>query len=119
VREGRVIDAGFDGSMIELIKAWPAVREGLETAALSGVGQPMSETALLAPVPRPGKVFAIGLNYADHIEESKAATPEHQVWFTKAVTSVNGPYAAVQIPKASPYVDYEVRIPLIVGAHST
>ena len=38
---------------------------------------------LLAPVPRPQKVMAIGLNYADHIAESGAATPEKQIWFSK------------------------------------
>jgi len=63
----------------------------------------------------PGKVFAIGLNYADHIEESRMETPEHQVWFTKAVTSVTGPYAPVQIPKVSAFVDYEAELVAVIG----
>jgi ureidoglycolate lyase len=60
--------------------------------------------------------MAIGLNYADHIAESGQTTPEHQIWFTKAVTSVAGPYEAVQIPKVSPFVDYEAELVAIVGA---
>jgi 2-keto-4-pentenoate hydratase/2-oxohepta-3-ene-1,7-dioic acid hydratase in catechol pathway len=115
VSDGQVIDSGFDGSMIALISGWPAARTAVERAAACRAGRPLAETELLAPVPRPGKIFAIGLNYADHIEESKLPTPAHQVWFTKAVTCVNGPYAPVQIPKASPYVDYEVELVAVIG----
>ena len=115
VSEGLVFDAGFEGAMIDLIRQWPAVRAAVEKNLASGVGLPLAQVELLAPVPRPGKVFAIGLNYADHIEESKMATPEHQVWFTKAVTSINGPYAPVQIPKISGFVDYEVELVAVIG----
>ncbi len=115
VSDAQVFDAGFDGTMIELIRQWPAARAGVEKAVAASAGKPLSETQLLAPVLRPGKIFAIGLNYADHIEESKMATPEHQVWFTKAVTSVNGPYAPVQIPKAGPFVDYEAELVAVIG----
>ncbi len=110
-----VIDAGIDGTMIDVIRDEAALRPALEKAAASGAGVALSSVTLLAPVLRPGKVFAIGLNYADHIEESKMATPEHQVWFTKAVTSVNGPFAPVQIPKISAFVDYEVELVAVIG----
>ena len=106
VSEDMVFDAGFDGNMIDLIRRWPADQEAVARARVSNPGKSLSETELLAPVPRPGKIFAIGLNYADHILESKVATPEHQVWFTKAVTAMNGPYAPVEIAKAGPFVDY-------------
>ncbi|OYU68726.1 MAG: 5-carboxymethyl-2-hydroxymuconate isomerase [Alphaproteobacteria bacterium PA2] len=115
VANGQVIDAGFDGSMIDLISQWPQVRGRIEAAVAAGSGKPLGQVQLLAPVPRPGKVFAIGLNYADHIEESRMETPEHQVWFTKAVTSVTGPYAPVQIPKVSAFVDYEAELVAVIG----
>lgn len=115
VSDGQMFDAGFDGSMIDLIAQWPAARSDVETVVRSGGGTPLTQVELLAPVLRPGKVFAIGLNYADHIEESKMATPDHQVWFTKAVTSINGPYAPVQIPKISAFVDYEVELVAVIG----
>lgn len=111
----RVIDSGFEGSMIDLIRLWPDARRTLEAAAAAGGGLPLSQVHVLAPVPRPGKIFAIGLNYSDHIAESNAATPEHQVWFTKAVTAVNGPYAPVQIAKTGPFVDYEVELVAVIG----
>jgi 2-keto-4-pentenoate hydratase/2-oxohepta-3-ene-1,7-dioic acid hydratase in catechol pathway len=59
--------------------------------------------------------MAIGLNYADHIAESKMETPEHQIWFSKAPTAVNGPYDAIQAPKVSQTLDYEAELVAIVG----
>lgn len=111
----QVFDAQFDGSMIDLIAHWTEAKAQVEAAASGPSGQPLSEVKLLAPVLRPGKIFAIGLNYADHIEESKMETPEHQVWFTKAVTSVSAPYGPVQIPKTSGFVDYEAELVAIIG----
>ena len=111
----RVVPTGLAGGMIELIARWDEVRAGLAARAASAEGTPLAAVRLLAPVPRPGKIFAIGLNYADHIAESKMETPPHQVWFTKAATSVNGPFDPVQIPKISGFVDYEVELVAVIG----
>lgn len=115
VSENRVFDGGHDDSMVDVIRDWAGVRENLERAVAEGDGTPLAEVHLLAPVLRPGKIFAIGLNYADHIAESNLGTPENQVWFTKAVTSVNGPYDPVQIPAGSPFVDYEAELVVVIG----
>src|SRR5690606_35036679 len=82
----------FTGSMIDLISGWGAAAPELKAASQSGKRAPLSTVRLLAPVQRPGKIFAIGLNYADHIAETGMEAPKNQVWFTKAVTSVNGPH---------------------------
>ncbi len=113
VKDDRIVPTGLEGSMIDLIARWDAVKD--QVAAASGEGVPLSSVRLLAPVQRPGKIFAIGLNYADHIEESKMETPAHQVWFTKAVTAINGPYDPIQIAKNGPYVDYEVELVAVIG----
>lgn len=110
-----IIDAGAEGSMIDLIATWDARKGQIEAAAKSGARRPLSSVRLLAPVQRPGKIFAIGLNYADHIEESKAETPPNQVWFTKAVTSINGPHDKIEIAKNGPMVDYEVELVAVIG----
>jgi len=110
-----IADAGYDGSEIELISDWDARRAGIEAAAKSAKRMALSSVRLLAPVARPGKVFAIGLNYADHIAESNMETPANQVWFTKAVTSVNGPYDAIEIAKNGPFVDYEIELVAVIG----
>lgn len=110
-----VIDTGIDGTMIDLIRDWNRLKPALEAKAAAGGGVPLSSVKLEAPVQRPGKIFAIGLNYADHIAESKMATPERQVWFTKAQTSVNGPNDPIEIAKGTMTVDYEVELVAIVG----
>ena len=116
VVEDRIIDSGIGGTMIDLIRQWPAVKPALEAKAAAGGGVPLASVKLEAPVQRPGKIFAIGLNYADHIAESNMATPERQVWFTKAQTCVNGPYDPIAIARGTMATDYEVELVAIVGA---
>lgn len=115
VVDDRVIPTGVPGTMIDLIRRWDDLKPGLEAKAAGGGGLPLAEVTLEAPVQRPGKIFAIGLNYADHIEESKMTPPERQVWFTKAQTSVNAPHAPIQIARGTMTTDYEVELVAIVG----
>lgn len=111
----RIIDTGVDGTMMDIIREWDRLRPVLEARAAAGGGMPLTSVKLEAPVPRPGKIFAIGLNYADHIEESKMETPQRQVWFTKAQTSVNGPFDEIQIARGTMTTDYEVELVAIIG----
>jgi 2-keto-4-pentenoate hydratase/2-oxohepta-3-ene-1,7-dioic acid hydratase in catechol pathway len=110
-----LIDAGVDGSLADLIAGWPDARTTIEAGLATAKARPLSEVRLAPPVPRPGKIFAIGLNYADHIAESGAETPKNQVWFTKAVTAVNGPFDPIQIARGAPFVDYEVELVAVIG----
>ena len=110
-----IVASGLPGSMIELIANWQARKGQIEAAIANSERYPLSSVHLLAPVRRPGKIFAIGLNYADHIAESRMEPPKHQVWFTKAVTSVNGPFDPIVIAKAGPFVDYEVELAAVIG----
>lgn len=115
VVDDRIIDTGVEGTMIDLIRDWDTLKPQLEAKAAAGGGVPLSSVKLEAPVQRPGKIFAIGLNYADHIEESKMGTPERQVWFTKAQTSVNGPYDPILIARGTMTPDYEAELVAIIG----
>lgn len=110
-----IIDTGFAGTMIELIERWDELRPQLEALAAAGGGKPLSSVRLCAPVQKPAKVWAIGLNYADHIAESNMGTPERQVWFTKAQTSVNGPFDPILIAKGTATADYEVELVAVIG----
>lgn len=110
----RIVDTGIDTDMAALIGSFDEKREALEALAREA-GMPLSEVRLRAPVLRPGKIFAIGLNYADHIAESNMETPQRQVWFTKAQTSVNGPSDPILIARNAPYVDYEVELVAVIG----
>ena len=75
----------------------------------------ISDTRPLAPVPRPGKLIAIGLNYRDHAAESNMAIPERPVVFSKFTTAVIGPGEAVVIPPSSSQVDYEAELAVVIG----
>ncbi len=110
-----IIDTGLDGNMTDLIADWDRQKSKLEGRATKGGGKPLSEVKLCAPVLKPAKVWAIGLNYADHIAESKMETPERQVWFTKAQTSINGPYDPILIAKGTFTTDYEVELVAVIG----
>ncbi|MBX9605846.1 MAG: fumarylacetoacetate hydrolase family protein [Gammaproteobacteria bacterium] len=110
-----IVDAGIDGTMLDVIRDWAILKPVFESRVATIAGTPLAAVRLEAPVERPGKIFAIGLNYADHIAESKLGTPEHQVWFTKAQTSVNGPYDPILIARGTATPDYEAELVAIVG----
>ncbi len=86
-------------------------------AALVGAARrPLADVVLLAPVARPPKFLAIGLNYLDHIAEGGRPVPEFPVFFNKQSTCVNDPNADVPIPPESPdKVDYEGELGLVIG----
>lgn len=111
----QIIDSGVAGTMIDLIRDWDRLKPALEAKAAAGGGIALAGVKLEAPVQRPGKIFAIGLNYADHIAESQMGTPERQVWFTKAQTCVNGPYDDITIAKTTATNDYEAELVAVVG----
>jgi len=109
------VDADLPRDMIGLMNQWPAIRGAVERAATRKADFAQSAVKLEAPVQRPGKVFAIGLNYADHIAESGQPTPAEQVWFSKAVTSIHAPFEPVQLPKVSMLLDYEAELVAVIG----
>ncbi len=102
--------------MIDLISRWREVERDVRGIAqrASQVVE-LSKAQLKAPIPRPGKIMAIGLNYADHIEETKQPTPEHQIWFSKMPTAVNGPFDHIVISRAGEQVDYEAELVVVIG----
>ena len=102
--------------MKSLIAGWDALHSAAAAAATAREGAlDLAAVRLLAPVPRPGKILAIGLNYADHIAETGMQTPAHQIWFTKPGTAVNGPYDDIAIPRGSTMTDYEVELVVVIG----
>ena len=71
-----------------------------------------------APVPRPGKIVCIGLNYRDHAAESGLAVPEKPVIFSKFSSCVIAPGEPVVIPTTSEKVDFEAELAVVVGRHA-
>ena len=80
-----------------------------------GTRLPLAEVPLEAPIARPPKFLAVGLNYADHVAESGLDTPEHPTIFNKQATCVTGPTDPVHVPKASHVLDYEGELGVVIG----
>jgi 2-keto-4-pentenoate hydratase/2-oxohepta-3-ene-1,7-dioic acid hydratase in catechol pathway len=74
-----------------------------------------ADVALHAPVPRPGKILCIGLNYKDHAEEQGAKLPERPLVFSKFATCVLAPGGTIVIPPGSQQTDYEAELAVVVG----
>lgn len=113
---GLDVEKGSDGKFTSdpqgLFERWDALRdwaEGLERGGEFAI----DGAELGAPTPAPRQVFAIGLNYADHAQESKLGLPDTPTVFTKFQTSITGPNATVNLPSSS--VDWEVELVIAIG----
>ncbi len=100
--------------MKTLIGQWDSVNAQIAGIAADD-GLALDSVTLMAPVTNPGKIMAIGLNYADHVAEIGRELPEQQLWFGKYGNTVAGPFDPVQLPKASSAIDYEVELVAIIG----
>lgn len=119
VAEGLVRFGHLEGDTVVPV-AGDSFVEALEGKE-KGAPLALSVVHLLAPVPRPGKILGIGVNYAAHAAESvsfiNTAKPEVQKWFNKQATAVNGPYDPVHLPKVSGQLDYEGELVAVIGRH--
>jgi len=85
-------------------------------AAPSGRPLPIEDAPLLAPIPRPGKVICVGLNYKDHAAETGATPPARPMLFGKAATCVVGPGRDIEMPADDVKLDYEAELAVVIGA---
>ena len=76
---------------------------------------PVSQVNLLAPVPRPGKIICVGLNYHDHAEEQDEDVPERPLLFGKSETAVTNPGDPIIHPAELDEVDFEVELGVVIG----
>jgi 2-keto-4-pentenoate hydratase/2-oxohepta-3-ene-1,7-dioic acid hydratase in catechol pathway len=76
---------------------------------------PSTDAYWFAPVPRPGKIICIGLNYRDHAAESNMPIPEKPVMFSKFSNCVIAPGEPVVVPSTSQQVDYEAELAVVIG----
>lgn len=138
VRGDQIIDvAALEGfadtsDMLSLIDqgelALSRLRDALSAASdeqlrRAGALHELASVHLLAPIPRPRKnIFCLGRNYVDHALEStlarsdKGEVPEDPIFFTKATTTVNGPFDDVPMdPAISDEMDWEGELGVIIG----
>ena len=97
----------FDGDLVALVEGGVDPHELSVGPALAG--------RLTAPL-QPGKLVAIGLNYLDHIRESKLPQPENPLIFAKFPSSVTGPEDTIVVDtQLTASVDWEVELGVIIG----
>jgi 2-keto-4-pentenoate hydratase/2-oxohepta-3-ene-1,7-dioic acid hydratase in catechol pathway len=84
-------------------------------ATASGATLAFTGLRLEAPVPRPGKILAVGLNYHAHAAETGREPPAVPVIFNKQTTSVSGPFDPIHRPRASEALDYEGELGFVIG----
>lgn len=123
IDEGAVLDVGAADPTLPT-----TIQTVLEQDALSRVATacrtaprlPLASVRLAAPVARPGKFLALGINYKAHIAEMRERMPAFeppavQVWFNKQVTSITGPFDAIEKPLVSDMLDYEGELAFVIG----
>lgn len=106
------LEAASDAARLEDL-----LGEATETLTASGiapVARP-ADSALLAPIPRPNRILAIGRNYSDHAKELGNTVGEEPIVFLKASTCVVGPDAPIVIPSWVGRVDYEAELLVVIG----
>lgn len=102
------------------------VDPGLDAVRQAGISDTVDpgEVRLRAPVPRPGKVLGIGINYSSHVEEARpmleqtgTTVPDIPIFFLAPGSAVVGPEDPVVLPAIAPdAVDYEIELAVVIGA---
>lgn len=111
---GTISEGRFGPDLMTLYDDWRAFTEF--AATVSTTTGPLAETDLRNPVPAPRQVFAIGLNYRAHAEESGAGVPDVPATFTKFPASLAGPFDDIGV--VGDTVDWEVELVAVVGARA-
>ena len=110
--------APASGGMLRLLQAgpdaWRQLRPGTGSATAAAVA--LAEVQLLAPVPRPGKIVAVGRNYADHAKETGVSPFEKPRIISKLPSSVCAPGSRVVRPQGVTKLDFEVELAVVIGA---
>jgi len=83
----------------------------------------LNDISLKAPIPKPNKILAVGLNYKEHKDEVAQtaaktigkAQEKYPNIFNKQNSSVNGPYDDIHRPRASEFLDYEGELGFVIG----
>ena len=105
-------------TMLSIVAGGDAALEKVKAAVSAGTRRMALESVkLLAPIEKPGKYLAIGMNYMKHAEEARrlgVERPKNQLWFNKQTSCLAGPYDDID-PGVSQNLDYEVELAVVIG----
>lgn len=104
----------FPSDAQSVYEDWDAFRAWAAEQQLDG-GSAIDRTLLDAPAPRPRQVFAIGLNYSEHVAESGNTLLDNNLpVFTKFQSCITGPVTEVVLPPGG-HTDWEVELVVVIG----
>ena len=115
------IVSGRDLSADKVLRCFDLDQEFFDTARAAAANSDPAKTIvrndvnISSPVPRPGKIICIGLNYRDHAVESGMEIPKSPVIFSKFSSCAIGPNVPIVIPEGSTQSDYEAELAFIIG----
>ncbi|MEY2928429.1 MAG: hypothetical protein RL367_2906 [Pseudomonadota bacterium] len=112
VRTGASIQVHPDATSAVDLACKGAASAGAQEVALADV-------ELLPPVPQPGKIICIGLNYRAHAIEGGNAIPDYPAVFLRVTTSLTAPGGAILYPECSDKLDYEAELAVVIGKTAT
>ncbi len=120
MEDGRILDVRALAFHIEDFDGHFFSSNGLEQleALLADPGARYvdAETVRLGPpIARPSKIICVGANYADHAKEFGHSIPKEPILFSKATTSINGPYDPIVLPDEAQVVDSEAELAVVIG----
>lgn len=107
--------AGITGTMLQLLEGGDAALRDAAAALARAPRLALSAVRLEAPIARPPKILAVGLNYRAHAEEGGFPIPPVPVIFNKQSTSSWGPFDDVHRPGESEQLDYEGELAVVIG----
>jgi acylpyruvate hydrolase len=102
----------WSSRILSKIETMPTLVDELRA---TGTMVPLSAVKLNPPVAAPGKILAVGLNYAGHAAEQNAKLPEFPLIFSKCVTALIGPTDEIRLPRISEMIDYEAELAVVIG----
>jgi len=105
---------GFRNTL-KLIEGSAEALKSISDVTSNSESYALNEIRLLAPIQRPPRIFAIGLNYQEHATESKMNVQMVPTVFMKLSSSVTGPDTEVILPKNSAQPDYEAELAVVIG----
>lgn len=114
--DGSWVDLGSLGIHVTTTPELVNAADALAALDVTAMGGGVVDPSFLAPIVAPGKLMAIGLNYADHIRETGSKAPANPILFMKANTSLTGPEDDIVVdPELTAMADYETELTLIIG----
>ncbi len=109
--EGNILNGAFDPGKPDRVE----VLDGDLFEHFSKSGKTARIRKFLAPI-TPPNIYALGLNYRKHADETKMGSPDLPVVFIKATTSLTGPGESILLPRAgAEHVDYECELAVVIG----